>query len=448
MIQKNKSIILKIAIIWVLIYSLVSDANALTYNGGSTYELPNIIWTWWEIVLYENSINSSFFVQDSWLAYYQNFWNSIQYAWLWCFKYNSSTTSWYLWSIWRTNYYTDIHWLELYLSGASNSMNFIVYIKDELNWNTLSTWAIYVAKLPKNPTSPGLLNEWVVCFSPRFLESDGKLHIQYSDISYYNTSSGWYIYSRTHYWAWQWTVWLSLGTNTQQWVFTNSVYSKTWQTNATASYRVYDKYERECYSYSSCQKPVPNSDIYIRDFQVSTGYTEYVSWYTLPMWFNSTWSLTTFENNTWTSNTWSEYYANCTWFTDFWCYIEGFGNFIYWSISWFFDIFLPDISFTWSFDSCWTYNSNTGSIMQKFANVIAIINPIPIEDWLSVCTIWWSKTIEYSSLVPEETFFEKYIPWQMPELEISMYMYWEQTLWDLITIFVFITLIFYDRKHD
>lgn len=446
MIQKAYSIALKFTIIWVLIYSIVSDTNAISYNWGWTYSLPDIVWTWWDAILFENSINWPFWVQDSWYAYYQNFWTSIQFAGFWCFKYDSNTTSWYLWSIWRTSTLDNIHWLEMYLRSTSTSMEFVVYVKDEYNGNTLSSWALYTAKLPKNPTSPGGINEGVVCFFPNFLYLDWKLSIQFSDIGFYNKSSWWYIYSRASYW-WAWSVWYSLGTTNLNDVFTNVVYTKTWQTNATGSYRVYDRFIRECYTYSSCQLVVPNTNLYVQDFMISTGSTAYVSWNTLPIWFNSTWSLSSFENTGEGTGS-TDYYEDCTSFVDVWCYVKWFWNFLYWSITWFFDSFLPDISFSGSFDSCGTYDSNTGSIMQKFANVIAIVNPIPIEDWWSVCTIWGSKTIEYSMLVPEETFFEKYIPWQMPELEISMYIYWEQTLWDLITIFVFITIIFYNRKHD
>lgn len=134
------------------------------------------------------------------------------------------------------------------------------------------------------------------------------------------------------------------------------------------------------------------------------------------------------------------------WF--FGCTINWLYNSVVDWIKWLFNYFLPDISFSGQFDSCGSFSSgSTVSISQRFANIIAIINFIPPEDWTTICTIYWPQEIHYWALWPEENFFEKYIPWQVPQLEIDPHIAFGQTIVDIITIFAFILLIFY-KRHD
>jgi len=167
-------------------------------------------------------------------------------------------------------------------------------------------------------------------------------------------------------------------------------------------------------------------------------------------WFGATWVYNPEDPGPPTPPT--DYYADCEWFTDFWCYIAGFWNFILWTISDFLDFLFPDISFSGNFDSCGSFSGSwwTLPIGQRFWNIIAIINPFPPDDLQNICTLYWEKEIVYQSAIPDTNIFEQYIPGVAPELEsVDLRFAFWQTPIDLIIIFGCMMVIFYHRsKHD
>jgi hypothetical protein len=165
------------------------------------------------------------------------------------------------------------------------------------------------------------------------------------------------------------------------------------------------------------------------------------------------WIINEIDTLTGTTSTSSWYYDTC-WSLDIGCYLKWLWNYIIDSITngikGIFDYFMPWISFNWTFDSCGSFNSwTTTSTSQKFANIVAILNPFPPRNGSTICTIFWPKVLNYNVMWPTQNFFQKYIPGQIPELEISVYVFPELwlTLIDIITIFAFIMLIFY-KPHD
>lgn len=174
---------------------------------------------------------------------------------------------------------------------------------------------------------------------------------------------------------------------------------------------------------------------------------------TLPGYYNATtfsgiiiwWS----GSNTGTGDT-VDYFADCTSFLDdVWCYVVGFYDSIVAKISDWIKSLFPDVSFSGSFDSCGSGStiSSSGTFMQRLWNVIAIVNPIPPDDGDVICILWWSWQIDYHAFIPEENFFEHYIPWVVPELERSTRIVWDQTIFDIMIIMVMTLIIFY-KKHD
>lgn len=169
---------------------------------------------------------------------------------------------------------------------------------------------------------------------------------------------------------------------------------------------------------------------------------------TLPNWLGAT-SISEI-NQTGSIITWSGYFDNCN-TVDVWCYMKWFYNWIKDWLYQFFTQFVPDFSFSWNFDSCGSFSSGNTSqtTYQKLGNVIALINPFPPSDWSEICTIFWPRTIVYWVMWPEQNFFQKYIPWQIPALEVDPHIAYGQTIVDIITIVSVMLLIFYHKsKHD
>ena len=465
MIQKGK-IIIKFAIIWALILSLVQEANAISYWGWVQLKAPEYVanqslrkaFDWAYTVNGVSSYNSSYVVADPSTHWQINNANVPLYYnyedWTFTDKYRADyeTISKISFSGVTENaeyliskYYISTLWIMTYwtLSGTSTITYNVKYVPStgSFSWTDIYKKVFNLSESILTPT-------W--WFKPLEVVIETE-EIFWSSNSILGAKANLDLVSLTIIWSWSKNIETSFEWWLQIWnTFSNLGACWGFAGNKTTN-------TAWCYAWTMPFPYVPNAVYYRFNDQTTTilwsyswSTTYHVNWISN---FYNWWNIVavTSTGSTGWGNTWwsgSIYYEDCGWFSDVWCYVKWFWNFIYASISWLFDIFLPDISFSWSFDSCGSYDTNTGSIMQKFANVIAIVNPIPIEDWWSVCTIWWAKTIEYSMLVPEQNFFEKYIPWQIPELEISLFMYWEQTLWDLITIFVFITIIFYDRKHD
>lgn len=154
----------------------------------------------------------------------------------------------------------------------------------------------------------------------------------------------------------------------------------------------------------------------------------------------------TMTGSTGGGSTWSGIFDDCS-ALQIGCYIEK----SYYAIRDWIGGFFPDISFSWEFNACgsWSTISSTGSYLQKFANVIAIVNPFPPEEWTNLCLlVVWSWVLDYQRLIPEENFFAHYIPGEVPMLEgDGRVVYW-QTVVDIFVIIVFTMIIFYSKHHD
>lgn len=173
---------------------------------------------------------------------------------------------------------------------------------------------------------------------------------------------------------------------------------------------------------------------------------------TLPDYFNTT-TLTgtlTDSGSLWngTGST-VDYFAECTSFLDVWCYVKWLYNSVIAKIGEWIDSLFPNISFSGSFDSCGSGStvSSSGTYMQRIANVIAIVNPLPPDDGDIICILWWSWQVDYHGLIPQENFFEHYISGVVPQLERSTRIVWDQTIFDIVVI-VMITLAIFYKKHD
>lgn len=136
-------------------------------------------------------------------------------------------------------------------------------------------------------------------------------------------------------------------------------------------------------------------------------------------------------------------YSSC-WVIWFSCYFWVFTNGILSYLSSFF----PNVSWNSAFNSCASWSTGESSYLQKFANIIAIINPYPPAEGTIVCSIFWQYTIWYQRLIPEKNFFEIYIPWVMPSLENDGRIIFWQSIPDIIVILSFAILILNRKQND
>lgn len=457
----KQTLLQKFAIFSILamcIYSLVDDTSAISYNWTSTLWIPSsFTYSWWTLKIsqypYTGYPRSCMYTSGGWSWTTDWTWaNSNQAMPTFCEQIWTQHWSYFLtYSEFDRNansgnsiivdhrwYYTQNFWNAIWvtvnLEYTSTGINIVNKVNDN-SW----LWDVEpIFFIPSATTSSGFYPDrfWISHISA-FMTEFGA---EDSNVTWSNVYS---VFTLTCLYN-SWT--------TSQCKMTD--YTGSWYANNWLWYLLNTQYilglANEFYptSVMTQHKNYVAEDLsFSWNFDTATKFM--IDWWktnTFPNWLWTTnWYTTTPPENTWGTNTGTiDYFADCKSFINVWCYIKWAWN----NFTWYVWTFFVDISFTWNFDSCATASTESWTTMQKFWNAIAIINPYPVNDWETVCTVWWEKEIHYSYFVPTENFFQKYIPWQMPELEISMFIIWQQTLWDLITILVFILLIFYSRKHD
>lgn len=178
----------------------------------------------------------------------------------------------------------------------------------------------------------------------------------------------------------------------------------------------------------------------VTDFLQWTGWS--LSYY-LYNWVSADWLVNFGSGSNGGSSTWSItdwWYTDCEWFTDIMCYVRG-------TIDGITNALFPEITFNGSFQSCdYQVQWSTGSYMQRFANIIAVVNPIPPSSGSTICMLWNTWTVTYQRIIPDENFFEHYVPWALPEIENIETKIYGQSIFDIVTIFALVILIFYHKN--
>lgn len=147
------------------------------------------------------------------------------------------------------------------------------------------------------------------------------------------------------------------------------------------------------------------------DFLTNASTWSYQTLYpSMPEYLGSTWTIfIPSQAGSWSTWSWfSDYfdYSSCTSFLDVWCYIQ---QTMYW-LWWFISSLFPDISFSWSSQTCMSWSTGATSTIswsvsyvQKLVNFAMIIIPVAPPNWTIVCTIWWfTWTVSYQSLIPSQ----------------------------------------------
>ena len=417
---------------------------AITYGGWSTFSLPDIVNTWsttlasttfstiystkWEIVETTNALNAFL-----WCVEIEN---SMSGVTLMTFRNYSQALSGWPFGIWaEVNLKIDK------VTTGTYSWTSIIYMEWFGLYSPDDVSFVPITRIPSiQNTYLGDISKWLFCFSPTiYLRNEGSiysdgLYIKDVKYSYYSWPTGkfwhWEIsYSSLHGWDWlqifdritatasppYWSSYTRLE------LFGNSSYNtKIWyEANFSITYdNIYDFLKN--LTWSSLDETIPQ-------------FLSMVS---------STWS--TFDFSEWWWTAWDTFdYSSC-WVIEIWCYWDVFTN----ALGAYIDLFHPDISWNWNFDSCASWSTDSGSTLQKFANVIAIINPYPPEEWTSICSIFGDYTIWYQRLFPENNFFEVYAPWVFPALEIDWRVFGGQSLPDIIVIIAMSILILHPRNKN
>lgn len=446
--------ILTWVIVTLCIYSLVSDVSdvdAVWYNWSTIINIPAVVnWTntyytifpsWdWGYINYSESGSIKNVLDAVWIVYT---WWLVSFSWLLEIRsYNDGS-----------DFINNVNW---FLRKEANSKSLILDIHSSTWW----TFGLVYSHVINNvllDSCPGITSDCVLILRLWF-HFDNSLIVWWSYYDWAQTfsynSSTWSLLIKTFNLNQSFLVNSSKTWKWIQWCFwTWCLWFWAWWVNAFW----WDNYNQSPnVKYQFAFRPMSITSNW-GNTQVLSDYLRWWTWtsldYYLPTWLGSTGIISSNWDETWSwSWSWSwttvDYFVDCESFLDVWCYIDWFFTGIFDKINDYIDSLLPDISFSWEFNSCWEYSTwSTVWIMQKFANWIAILNPFPPSDGSIVCTLWWPRTVDYQLFIPTQNFFEVYIPGQVPELEISMELFAWQTLWDLIVIFTFVMIIFYDRKH-
>ncbi len=444
----------KIIIILALFFVWILEINAISYNWSSIESMPQVS-SWGTNLFFKSPRNVGLsqptFIKDVWV------WKLVSFDSVHIFPANTS----FSWLV--TSYYfrnpanTNIYSLEIRSTSWSTS-DTLSYVLRNYDTTLPDEWLVQtgVIAIRSKDSCPWLTWNCAISIHPNFMYLTEviwvySLYIQYVDFIYYFNTWSQTINHRLYFWdllnSWetpnfQKTFGNFYSGNTDLWVkiwtlFTSSPQMFIWQPDTILSSYWYN--------------PSIDLEIYdqkLNDFFIwNTG--SFLDYY-MPQWFWWTSSSGATDNiiippiNNWTWWLSDGWYDSCNWIvSDFWCYVTAtinntIGN------------FFPEISFDWSFQSCdFALVNASGWYMQRFANVISVINPIPPDEWAPICMYFsWTGTMGYQRIIPEENFFEHYVPWALPQVEwIDITPLW-QSIFDIFVIFGITVLIFHRKNHD
>lgn len=421
----------------------IGKAFAISYDWNASFTaFPSIyLNSWTEIPPYNGGFHTWPFYyswSDTLFIAKSNLVVRLSYTWM--------TSSWYLWTIWQwpCDGYNNGWWTSLYFEYPDKIW---VYIDRCDVWNTaptrVYTWWLFTLRTPFDSSWLNPL-EYVITFT--VVTNWGTDIPWVSDWVYvksyiwtaYNNFEGkqvWAVYDFTDLNSW---MWLKI----------------TWDLCSFCTY--VPKVYRELYNNSYISYAPANTD-----FSWQLWVLEFLHW--LPPWENITYWLYDFLWSSWTSIslTWTDiwtweidFYKDCTSFLDIWCYVVWTVNkFAYWIWSLFIDL-----SFQGATDTCFSWSTSSWTYMQKLANLIAVVNPIPPWSWSVICTmfvwtdlwkmesVWWTWQVIYHRYIPEENIFAMAVPWLVPILEQSTIVFAWQTIIDIMIIVMLVAAIIYQKK--
>ena len=428
--MKKVLIAIVIACIWLL------EAHGVSYWGWSIYNIPDIVSTSWQVLrTADMSINwyPSLSAYQSWSstqAVQTTFWFRIN-TWT---TFSGMLLDIRLCSVWLCEGWTNTYVSTRYYYNAW-SQKFHLEFNDEINTSPERIITV-IFDSDSLPICYWLSSDCIVIFVISYVTDITWTRI--NTVRYYNYND----ISTNNFWYSEIIDSVIINPSLTSlvdgawWLITNWAYPN-WYANNSGWILSF------LYWWPDYSAPT----YYVEDSGIIL---DYLSWLTIPsnrpftttapLYYGSSWSTI---SSSWTT-VWSGIFDEC-WTFEIGCYLEAIWN----QITWFFDSLFPEISFSGNFNSCWSGTSSSWTYMQKIANMIAIINPIPPEEWEIVCTPFGSWAVHYQSLMWTGNFFTHYAPTWLPS-----YLYWDgrifydQTILDVIVIFVCIVLIFYQRKND
>lgn len=466
--QKLKIIALFI-VCTVSIFWLVKETGAVTYGGNNTFFLPVFQWpTWEDYWTVWGSPNAYWFVTQQWSTQYAIM-QKYNTAWTYFFSYaivirvektwNASTYSGSIIQFWNNSDCWDTScivslWFDIVQTPFSGWLHYAMRI---LKWNYFNWEPILILDLDDydqtNCAQWWTESDCIYVVKPNFIVSnlpwsvgtyftsiDTYFYSVWTQVKHASFNSNWNLTTQTFYQSF-----LDLFYDTQNLgslISTNTDfttwYSHYWEDTSVSPVTV------KMYAWADATARA--TDTYITQFLTSfSGAIDA----TLPNWLGATSIITQWQSWTWGTWTGTDFFADCWSFLDVWCYVKWSYEWIKQSISDFFISFMPTFWFSWNFDSCGSFASwTTQTTFSKFTNIIALINPFPPANNTEICTIFWSRTIVYWVMWNSENFFTKYIPWQVPQLEIDPHFIFGQTIVDIVTIFSMMYYIFYKKSND
>lgn len=417
-----------IVILLVSLCSLVWESFAVSYNGSSAFSLPSVTRT-----------------SDNYLVYYQD--NFAQYTYIdeteWVntrrqvlyLKWDPwSTYSWVVTSLlqWGT-VWTNYLYMRLSYDSSIDTI-YMDFYSDSYwwwSWNNYLPWTYrntieIVDSWIKN-TCVWLAPECWLFISFLYTSEDGILWgatTLQNVITYYIYDND-FIIKKT-YETFDINIWPYLS-------------ARNWDDQGLFEYNTTSLIAKHYMLYSPHTNEERSVDLFDNFMIWDWTFNE-----TPVEWFWASW-IQTITWWTGSTGTGTGIFDDC-WFLEVWCYLEA----IWGQITWFFDYLFPEISFSGSADTCMSWSiSSTGSYMQKFANIIAIINPIPPDEWSVICTLFWTWLVDYQSAIGTGNFFTVYAHGAVPAyLEWDWRVIWDQTILDIIVIFTCMILIFYRRSQN
>lgn len=441
---------------------------AISYNSSSSYTMPNVVSNTWLLLFEYNNADFTNLNYDNASGSYRvmNFVTWVRYRS--GYTMSGELMNWFF----QQNTSESNVWVKIFIEPTITWHKFRFSVLEWVYPGSLITqWDLLFIDWPL--VCPWLTGDCIFIFKPQFVWYHptvwGWLYFPYIDILLYSDDNNNVSQNRIYFWN-------SIGENPDTldtflsfftgfsdklWILMNyRTYNPNytdvqcpWTPNVCANISEWWYNPYYIFGYTRINSPIADKKP-MADFLlwVSTG-TQLTRYLPEWLWVNNT--IVYNSNNTWsinigggtgTTNTGSiintdSWFDSCTSFLEVWCYIKS-------AFSGATNALFPNISFNGSFDSCdFEMLSMTWWYMQKFANIIAVLNPIPPLSGSTLCMLYSTGIVTYQRIIPEENFFQHYVPWALPQVEnIETKVFW-QSIFDIIVIFAMIALLFYTKNH-
>jgi len=393
--EKGKKYILIFAVALSTFLFIIDNTEAVSFNWSSSISFW-ISYSWSDLVLlpvitWWGASPRITWYEDSWVASYRSFWTEI------VVNSDFNTLSWVLMTnnFYRQNNQWQSSWENLSIVFFKSAWYSRIEYVVSSNYANTYTWVLLWA-YPLNQCV-WLSTNCVLWIVYSFFSNSSWIWLSDVNVVFYHNDNYQLVLSSSDLVAELWSHGFYVSPN--NWY----IYGYT-PTNSSLWWSwILDARYYQTYVYTWWSNLIWNFYLWSNTWEFAAIINK------LPEYLGATWWI--FIENTWSINTWSWFtdffdYSACWSFLDVWCYIQETVSGL-WNFGW---SFFPEISFTWSSQTCMSWStgaisslSGNISYIQKLVNFSMVIIPIAPPEGTIVCMIGgMTGAVSYQANIPSQ----------------------------------------------